>query len=57
MQDRSKHNTLRIALLFLCLFTIFGLAPNTVSGQVLYGTLTGNITDAKDASVPGRKLK
>ena len=53
----GSKQPLRIVLLFLCLFTIFGLAPSAVSGQVLYGTLTGNITDAKDASVPGAKIE
>ena len=49
--------TPRGSLLFLCLLSVFAFASNSASGQVLYGTLTGNVTDAKDASVPGATVE
>ncbi|MBS1832206.1 MAG: carboxypeptidase regulatory-like domain-containing protein, partial [Acidobacteria bacterium] len=33
------------------------MLPAAVSAQVLYGSLTGNVTDASDAAIPGAKVE
>jgi outer membrane receptor protein involved in Fe transport len=38
-------------------FMVLMLSPATISGQVLYGSLAGNITDPADAAVPGAKVE
>ncbi|BDC48051.1 hypothetical protein F183_A03670 [Bryobacterales bacterium F-183] len=41
---------------FLALCAI-SLAPSLLSAQVLYGSLTGNVTDVSDAAIPGAKVE
>src|SRR5262249_2380441 len=41
----------------LLLAALMMLAPQTSHAQVLYGSLTGNVTDPKDAAVPGAKVE
>lgn len=56
-RDHASIRPIRSLLPFLCLLAILGLAPLGVNAQVLYGTLTGNVTDSKDAAVPGAKVE
>ncbi len=45
-----------IACLAAILFTVFVLTL-PVEGQVLYGSLVGNITDPSNAAVPGATVR
>lgn len=44
------------ALLVICLATMLS-APDSAIGQVLYGTLVGNVTDASESAIPGADVK
>ncbi|MGH9843329.1 MAG: carboxypeptidase-like regulatory domain-containing protein, partial [Blastocatellia bacterium] len=48
-----SQNVYRALIVLACLF--FCTAP-PVAGQVLYGSLVGNVTDASGAAVPGVKV-
>jgi hypothetical protein len=41
----------------LVLMLLAFVAPQAAYSQVLYGSLTGNVTDQKDAAVPGAKVE
>ena len=43
----------RLMVLMLLVF----IAPQVVRTQVLYGSLTGNVTDQKGATVPGARVE
>ena len=51
---RSKVSS--VVALSLMLTAIVLAAPRFAAGQVLYGSLTGNVTDQKGAAVPGAKV-
>src|SRR6266404_5708870 len=46
-----------VVALGLMLTAIVLAAPRFAAGQVLYGSLTGNVTDQKGAAVPGAKVE
>ncbi len=46
---------LRLKLTLLCIVTL--LFAGAAKGQILYGSLTGNVTDASNAPVPGAKIE
>ena len=54
---------LRLALISRgCVFALFGLIltcslASQLHAQVLYGSLTGNVTDASNAPIPGAKIE
>lgn len=50
----GSRSALIAGLVFLM---ILMLLPATISAQVLYGSLTGNISDPADAAVPGAKIE
>src|SRR5947209_4482275 len=49
----SRHSALRCAIVLFA----FCVAIPSGSAQVLYGTLTGNVTDPSSAAVPGAKVE
>lgn len=51
---RTSRRTPMVAVL---LSTVFSLAVSSLHGQVLYGSLTGNITDPSGAAVPVAKIE
>jgi len=44
-------------LLWVLLLLLLAAAPRSANGQVLYGSLTGNVTDASGAAVPNAKVE
>ena len=46
-----------IVFTFLCMFTFLLFLNHDTNAQVLYGTLTGNVTDSVGAAVAGAKVK
>ena len=42
--------------LILFLLTLGLASPRLSEAQVLYGSLTGNVTDSAEASIPGAKI-
>jgi len=42
--------------LTLCLCALALSAPDALFGQAVYGSISGNITDASGAAVPGAKV-
>ena len=46
-------------VLVICCGTVLAMlcASGTASAQVLYGTLTGNVTDSSGAVIPGAKVE
>ena len=54
-QAASKRSSIMARLLVLMLLAF--LAPQAARSQVLYGSLTGNVTDPKGAAVPGAKVE
>src|SRR5712691_5372873 len=51
---RSRRTWLMTGFLVLMLLGLF--ITGATYGQVLYGSLTGNVSDPKGAAVPGAKL-
>jgi hypothetical protein len=52
-----KYNGLTsLGLAIVFILTLMSMPP-AIQGQVLYGSLTGNITDQADAAVPGAKIE
>ena len=47
----------RFVFTFLCMFTFLLFLNHDTNAQVLYGTLTGNVTDSVDAAVAGAKVE
>src|SRR6188472_1332271 len=48
--------SLRVLLEFAaaaCLAVVLGLFPTTAAAQVLYGSITGTVTDSSGAAIPG----
>ena len=56
MSDLKRFSRFVVAGLTL-LATVSLNSQNPLSAQVLYGSLTGNVTDASGASVPGAKVE
>ena len=57
MQDSQKTKSLSFAKLLGVLSLLFLTGVAAVHGQVLYGTLTGNVTDPSGAAVAGAKVQ
>lgn len=53
---KSSPNYVAVALCFIFTLTIL-FVPIVVKGQVLYGSLTGNISDQKNAVIPGATVE
>ena len=51
---KSSPASLMVGIMVLMLLGL--LATSAANGQVLYGSLTGNVADPKGAAVPGAKL-
>lgn len=52
------HRIIVTTLACLLVFSFaFLLSPSTARAQVLYGSLTGNVTDPNNAAVPGAKVE
>src|SRR6478609_7138640 len=51
--DRECFGLLRGCAAAIALAVALGLLPSTVNAQVLYGSLTGNVTDSSGAAIPG----
>ena len=49
--DRRLSWCIRVAV--LCLAFAIGGIPSTVAGQVLYGSITGRVTDPTGGAIPG----
>jgi hypothetical protein len=53
----SAHTRRRITVRLLILLLVALALPRAAHTQVLYGSLTGQVTDQKGAAVPGAKVK
>ena len=53
---RFKHKRTAVFTVFAFLMALM-LSPATISGQVLYGSVTGNVTDPNGAAVPGATVE
>ena len=51
-----RNSVLHPAAVFLAALLIFGLATPSAEAQVLYGSLTGLVTDQSGASIPGAEI-
>ena len=61
-QGAEHHPQITLRQLTLVSLFLFGVlmvlaTPRATNAQVLYGSLTGNVTDQKGASVPGAKVE
>src|SRR5438552_2133014 len=53
----SAHTCRRITVRLLIVLLVALVVPRGTHAQVLYGSLTGNITDQKGAAIPGAKVE
>jgi len=53
----SRISRVRLILSCCLLFTLMCLLSISGEAQVLYGTLTGNVTDSSGAAIPGAKVE
>ena len=56
-KGRPAGPSQRCVSLVLALALVFLLLPCAVDAQVLYGSLTGNVTDPTGAAIPGAKVE
>ncbi|HKD92603.1 MAG TPA: TonB-dependent receptor [Terriglobales bacterium] len=57
-ENRRCHLSPAIAFVLSCIFVLaLCLTPRSAHAQVLYGTLTGNVTDTTGALLPGAKVQ
>src|SRR5262245_62237420 len=53
----DKQLRLRLTLGVCLALALCGLAPGAAYGQVLYGSIAGNVTDSSGGRVPGAEVK
>jgi len=51
--DGETFRVLRELTAAACLAVLLGLLPTTAAAQVLYGSMTGTVTDSSGAAIPG----
>ena len=51
--DREAFRVLLEWAAAACLAVVLGLLPTTAAAQVLYGSMTGTVTDSSGAAIPG----
>src|SRR5215469_253905 len=57
-ENRRCHLSPAIAFVLSCIFVLaLCLTARSAHAQVLYGTLTGNVTDSSGALLPGAKVQ
>ena len=56
-QPQTKESRLSFRWLLLSMMLVVMATSQSTNAQVLYGSLTGNVTDPKGSSVPGAKVE